>query len=77
MSFDAITYALAKKYADKKVAIVYEYKGSVEFYSDLPMIGNKIGDIYNALSEGGQNYAWDGTSWDSLGVNQQMYYFYR
>lgn len=74
MSLDITTYALAKKYTDKEiekaVSSVYEYKGSVNTIQDLPSSGNKIGDIYNVISEGGQNFAWDGYTWDSLGVNQ-------
>ena len=76
MSLDIVTYALAKKYADKeiaeKVSSVFDFKGSVETYNDLEAYSAtaKVGDTYDVLDEGGQNYAWTGSTWDSLGVNQ-------
>ena len=45
---------------------MYKYKGSVASYSLLPSTGNVNGDVYNVETDG-QNYAWNGTAWDSLG----------
>ena len=55
----------AKAYADQKVTGVYRYKGSVATEADLPSTGNVTGDVWN-VTEDGQNWAWDGTKWDSL-----------
>lgn len=48
------------------ISNVYKYIGSVENYSSLPSNNVNIGDVYN-VEENGQNYAWNGTEWDSLG----------
>lgn len=50
---------------NNKLTTVYTYKGSLDDISELPMDGNKIGDVYDVA--GGMNYAWDGTKWDALG----------
>lgn len=44
----------------------YKYKGSVATQEDLPSSGNSVGDVWNVQADG-MNYAWNGTSWDSLG----------
>jgi hypothetical protein len=44
----------------------YKYKGSVATQEDLPSSGNTVGDVWNVQADG-MNYAWNGTSWDSLG----------
>lgn len=41
------------------------YKGSVPSVADLPQ-GAEVGDMYN-IEKDGNNYAWTGTEWDSLG----------
>jgi len=51
---------------------VYTYKGSVASYENLPTENQKIGDVYNVESAYGNippgtNYAWNGSTWDSLG----------
>ena len=48
------------------VAGTFKYKGSVATVDDLPASGNTVGDVWNVQANG-MNYAWDGTSWDSLG----------
>ena len=58
---DASTYALKSD-----ITAMYKYKGSVASTSNLPTSGQKVGDVYN-VETNGQNYAWDGTQWDSLG----------
>ena len=49
----------------------YKYKGTVATTAELPAAGTaglEVGDVYNVGSDlDGNNYAWNGTSWDSLG----------
>ena len=75
MAFSPETYALCLKNTTEKIeealTSVYNYKGSVDTIENLPLIGNKVGDTYDVKSEGGQNYGWNGESWDSLGVNRE------
>lgn len=48
------------------IAGVYNYKGSVATYDDLPSTDVTKGDVYN-VETNGMNYAWTGTEWDDLG----------
>lgn len=59
---------LVKTYVDSKISSVYRYKGSVATYNDLPTENLQIGDVYD-VKDTGMNYAWNGTSWDELGMN--------
>ena len=49
---------------------VYVFKGSVANTSSLPA-NAKVGDVYD-VQDSGNNYAWTGSSWDSLGVNVDL-----
>lgn len=75
MAFSPETYALCLKNTaeriDEALTSVYNYKGSVDTIADLPLTNNKVGDTYDVKSKGGQNYGWNGESWDSLGVNRE------
>lgn len=58
---------------------VYQYKGSVATYADLPTTGQKVGDVWNVETadpdhgiKAGDNVAWDGTRWDTLGGNHDL-----
>lgn len=58
---------------------VYQYKGSVATYADLPTTGQKIGDVWNVETadpdhgiKAGDNVAWDGAQWDILGGNHDL-----
>lgn len=58
---------------------VYQYKGSVATYADLPTTGQKVGDVWNVEMadpdhgiKAGDNVAWDGTQWDILGGNHDL-----
>lgn len=58
---------------------VYQYKGSVATYADLPTTGQKVGDVWNVETadpdhgiKAGDNVAWDGTQWDILGGNHDL-----
>lgn len=60
-----------KEELDTKLSSVYNYKGAVERFSDLPS-GASVGDVYNVGEEfenipAGTNFAWNGVSWDALG----------
>lgn len=58
---------------------VYQYKGSVATYADLPTTGRKIGDVWNVETadpdhgiKAGDNVAWAGAQWDILGGNHDL-----
>lgn len=58
---------------------VYQYKGSVATYADLPTTGQKVGDVWNVEKadpdhgiKAGDNVAWDGAQWDILGGNHDL-----
>ena len=58
---------------------VYQYKGSVATYANLPTTGQKVGDVWNIETadpdhgiKAGDNAAWDGAQWDILGGNQDL-----
>ncbi len=59
------TYALKSELP----AGAFIYKGTVANLAALQAISSpSVGDVYNVGSdEGGMNYAWNGTNWDSLG----------
>lgn len=45
---------------------VYNYKGSVATFGDLPTENVSVGDVYDVQTDD-MNYAWTGTKWDQLG----------
>lgn len=58
---------------------VYQYKGSVATYAELPTTGQKVGDVWNVETadpdhgiKAGDNVAWDGAQWDILGGNHDL-----
>lgn len=58
---------------------VYQYKGSVATYANLPTTGQKVGDVWNVETadpghgiKAGDNVAWDGAQWDTLGGNNDL-----
>lgn len=58
---------------------VYQYKGSVATYANLPTTGQKVGDVWNIETadpdhgiKAGDNVAWDGEQWDTLGGNHDL-----
>ena len=58
---------------------VYQYKGSVATYANLPTTGQKVGDVWNVETadpdhgiKAGDNVAWDGAQWDILGGNHDL-----
>lgn len=68
------TYVDAEiKTLSDKLSSVYVYKGSVKDLDELrDIVNQQIGDVYNVGYNGetganGENYAWTGEEWDSLG----------
>lgn len=59
--------ALIRSYVDAKTAGALHYKGTVATVANLPQTGQVTGDMYNVQADG-QNYAWDGSRWDSMGA---------
>ena len=57
-----------KKELDSALTSVYTYKGSKDTYANLPATGNNVGDVWK-VEDTGNNYAWNGTNWDSLSAN--------
>ena len=62
----------------KKLTNVFVYKGTVETYDDLPT-ENNTGDVWNITKadkthgiKAGDNVAWTGEAWDSLGGTYDM-----
>lgn len=63
------------KYALKSdVATAVVNHGSVQTYADLPLVGQKNGDMYNIRTadaihniKAGDNVVWDGVGWDNFG----------
>lgn len=58
---------------------VYQYKGSVATYADLPTTGRRLGDVWNVEKadpdhgiKAGDNVAWAGAQWDILGGNHDL-----
>ena len=58
---------------------VYQYKGSVATYANLPTTGQKVGDVWNVETadpdhgiKAGDNVAWNGAQWDILGGNHDL-----
>lgn len=66
---------VAETYATKaEMASALTYKGSKDSYSELPVSGNKVGDVRNIVNadpthgvKAGDNVAWNGTDRDVLG----------
>ena len=48
------------------IASAIEYKGVKQSVSDLPVTGNKVGDMWH-VSENSGEYAWDGEQWQEMG----------
>ena len=56
-----------------KVTGFAKYCGSVDNYSDLPVSGNNVGDVWNIVNadpvhqiKAGDNVIWNGKTWDNL-----------
>lgn len=57
---------------ESKMSTVYQFKGTVDNFSDLPTENLEVGHVYNIVNasdgiEAGDNVAWTGSEWDVLG----------
>ena len=60
--------------ADLGLDTIYNYKGQVETYNDLPSSGNHVGDVWN-VADTGENYAWnEDDEWDCLTGAEVVYF---
>lgn len=60
--------------ADLGLDTVYNYKGQVATYDDLPSSGNHVGDVWN-VADTGENYAWnEDDEWDCLTGADAVYF---
>ena len=75
------TYATKEELKESTIRI-YRFKGTKQYFSDLPTEGQIIGDTYNILNSfeigdskypAGTNVAWDGSNWDPLGGEDAGY----
>lgn len=64
------------------ISRVYRFKGTKQYFTDLPDEDQVIGDTYNILNgfdlngkhyNNGTNVAWDGVNWDPLGGDSESY----
>lgn len=53
------------------VASAYTYKGVKATKAELPVEGNKVGDVWHVTADAGE-YAWDGAKWEALGGSIDM-----
>lgn len=51
---------------DAAIASTFTYKGVKATKADLPVEGNKTGDVWH-VTEDANEYAWDGAKWEALG----------
>lgn len=63
---DAMTATQITTAINEAVASAFTYKGTKAAVSDLPLSGNKVGDIWHVTADGGE-YVWNGTDWEALG----------
>lgn len=78
-TYATIANTYSKSEVDAKLSSVYEFKGSVETYADLPTDGVEVGDTYNVVQadaehnvKAGDNLAWTANGWDNLGGNVDL-----
>lgn len=58
-----------------KLTSVFQYRGSVPTFEDLPTEGNITGDVWN-VDETDVNYVWDGAEWDQLSGSVDLTGYY-
>ena len=58
-----------------KLTSVFQYRGSVPTFEDLPKEGNITGDVWN-VDDTDVNYVWDGNEWDQLSGSVDLTGYY-
>lgn len=63
-----------KEALEAKLVSAMHYKGHKDTFASLPTTGNEVGDVWDvgAADGSGDNYAWNGTSWDKLANTFQL-----
>lgn len=58
------------------ISTVFNYKGTVDTYANLPSQDQVTGDVYIVTNgegaEDNQEYVWDGTAWEALGTTVDL-----
>lgn len=58
------------------ISTVFNYKGTVDVYANLPSEDQVTGDVYIVTNgegaEDNQEYVWDGTAWEALGTTVDL-----
>lgn len=58
------------------ISTVFNYKGTVDTYANLPSQNQVTGDVYVVTNgegaEDNQEYVWDGTAWEALGTTVDL-----
>lgn len=76
------TVYATKEELNGAISKIYRFKGTLQYYTDLPTEGQVIGDAYNIINgfdidgkhyNAGTNVAWDGNDWDPLGGDSESY----
>ena len=73
-AIDGVELTSSTTKADLGLDTVYNYKGQVATYDDLPSSGNHVGDVWN-VADTGENYAWnEDDEWDKLTGADAVYF---
>lgn len=59
----------------QKLTSVFQYRGTVPTFADLPTEGNITGDVWN-VEDTNVNYVWDGAEWDPLAGSVDLSGYY-
>lgn len=72
-AIDGVVLTSTTTKGDLDLDTIFQYRGQVDTYDELPSSGMSIGDTYNVVDTG-ENYAWNGTSWDCLTGTTAVYF---
>ena len=72
-AIDGVVLTKSTTKADLDLDKVFQYRGQVASYNKLPTKNRVIGDTYN-VQDTGENYAWNGSSWDLLTGFEAVYW---
>lgn len=63
---DAMTATAIQELVNNAISSAFTYKGTKNTVANLPQNGNKVGDIWHVVQNGGE-YVWNGSAWEELG----------